>query len=139
MLVGVDYLFDETTVRLDALAEQLATKLEIPRGNGEVGSNGEGLSRDGMPAGATPVEERERKGEIGAEVRESPKEMIGAEALGERGEDAAEGFRTALLEGGGEVSDKVGVVDGGFSRGVVRERAELGGDAIDGGGGEGEG
>lgn len=42
-------------------------------------------------------------------------------------ENAAEGLGAAVLDGGGELVDKFGVFDGGFLRGVVRERPGMGG------------
>lgn len=42
-------------------------------------------------------------------------------------ENAPEGLSTAVLDGGGDLVDKFGVFDGGFLRGVVRERSGMGG------------
>lgn len=78
--------------------------------------------REGVFArGACPVEEIQDELVVVLYVHENPDEVVGVEARLVRLENAAKGLGTASFDGGGDVAHEVGVCDGGFSRGVIRE------------------
>lgn len=112
VFVGVDEVVEEMPVRAEAVANQPAGLGGVGVGEEDVGGNGYGVGGEGNVVGAAPAEEGEEEAGVGAEVRESTEEVVGADAVSEWSEDGVDGIGVKpLLEGGCEAEDELGVSD----------------------------